>query len=337
MTTLTVMPASAQDLKSRDFERWLENTDTEWFLEYLKPSPEARARHLMGRFSDAVNGPVGRVFLCLEEDRLLAAMALKRLGWDSDHFKIEYAQIAPCCTAPGLSADRLKALHTELLKEARQWAEANGIRLLQRRLRSARVEEIRCLEDAGFRLADNIVTLWRSLVGAFPVGNADQRLACRPAQKSDLPALVAMTGGAFPHSRFVTDPHLDPVKGGEVYMRWIENVLTGGESPKSAGHVRVCTLGKEVVGYGTYRTDLKLDKQLGRRLGTLDLLVVSASHRGRGVGRYLLGDLLEAMRKDGISDVEATTWIKELASQALYKNAGMQVSDKRCTYHLWLS
>src|SRR5205085_3088272 len=142
---------------------------------------------------------------------------------------------------------------------------------------------------------------------------------------------------AFPESRFMTDPHLDRMKGDAVYVRWIENILTGRESPKSSAsvktHVRVCLLEGQVIGYGAYHTDSKLDSLLGRRLGMLDLLIVSAPHRGQGVGQYLLEDLLEFMQVNGISDVEATTWNTKQEAHVVYGRVGLSPVQQISTFH----
>ena len=341
MTTMTVMPVSAPDLNAPDFERWLAGTEPEWFLEYLSPGPEARARHLMGRFAGALAWPTGRAFLCSEGDRVLGAIALERMAWDSAHFGIECGRIATCCIAQGLSVERRRALHAELLRDALRWADEQKIRLLQRRLLASRVDETQCLGEAGFRPADSMVTMLAPLAIVAPVCGPDPRLAFRAARADDLPALLAMTRGAFPHSRFVQDPILKVSRGDEVYQRWIENLLLNQHTDKTpAGtkeEVMVCALGGAVAGYAAYRTDRALDALLGRRLGMLDLIVVDKAHRGQGIGRALLDRVMEAMRKDGIGEVEATTWTDQREALALYRRAGLQEKETLLTYHLWMN
>jgi GNAT superfamily N-acetyltransferase len=341
MTTLTVMPASASDLNALDFERWLANTEPEWFLEYLSPSPEARARHLRGRFAGALAWPAGRAFLCSEGERMLGAMALERLAWDSAHFGFECGRVAACCVTPGLNAERRRALHAELVQEALRWADEQKIRLLQRRLLSSRTDEIRCLEDAGFRLADNMVTLLASLVSTVPARKPVPRLDCRAVRSSDLPSLLVMTRGAFPHSRFVQDPVLNASRGDEVYQRWIENLLLDQHSDNTPegtkAEVMVAAVGGTVAGYATYRMDRALDERLGRRLGMLDLIVVDPAFRGQGIGRALLHQAMDQMRKDGVGDIEATTWINQREAMALYQGAGFLVKENLLTWHWWRS
>jgi len=339
MTMLTVMPVSAQDLKALDFERWLVSTEPEWFREYLSPNPQSRARYLMGRFDSALAGPDGRAFLCTEGEHIRGAIALERLAWDSEHFGVKCGRIAACCITQGLGAESRRALHAELLREALHWADANEIRLLQRRLLVSRTDEIRCLIEVGFRQADNMVTMLAPLANAAPAREPNPRLVFRDARTDDLPVLLAMTRGAFPHSRFAQDPVLGKLRGEEVYQRWIENLLLNWRSDKTpAGaktNVIACVVGETVAGYATYRTDRALDKLLERRLGLLELIVVDPAHRRQGVGRYLLDRVMEAMRKDRVSDVEATTWADQLEVLALYRDAGLQVEENLLTYHLW--
>ena len=97
----------------------------------------------------------------------------------------------------------------------------------------------------------------------------------------------------------------------------------------------VCVVGEKVVGYATYRTDRALDELLGQRLGMLELIVVDKAHRRQGIGRVLLDRVLDAMRKEGISDIEATTWMTRSDVVALYKDAGLQEKENLLTYHLW--
>lgn len=341
MTTMTVTPATKLDVRMPDFVRWLANdTEPEWFREYLSPSPKARWQYLVGRFEGVLAGRDGRAFLCTEGERILGAIALERLAWDSEHFGIECGRIAVCCIAQGLSVERRGSLHAELLREALRWADENKIRLLQRRLLVRRTDEVQCLVAAGFFQADNMVTMLAPLATVTPSHGHDPRFTSRAAHADDLQALLAMTRGAFPHSRFVKDPTLKAVGGDEVYQRWIENLLLNRGSDKTpageTAEVLVCVLGEKVVGYATYRTDRALDKLLNRRLGMLELIVVDRAHRRQGVGRYLLDCVMDAMRKAGVTDVEVTTWTDEVSGLALlYEGAGLQIEDNLLTYHLW--
>ncbi len=346
MTTLTVVPVSAQMLKERHFERWLEDTEPEWFLEYLSPNREARTRYLMGRFESTLDSADGQVFLCLEGEQIRGAIALERMVWDSDYFDIKCGRVAALCIAKGLSSEQKKTLYADLFNKAKEWMKVNGVRLLQRRVLADRSEERDYLidesvyHDQPIDQVDNMVTLSKKLprdLPCFPFREVKPQLACRPAHQNDLQALIAMTRGAFPHSRF---RQIDPVKGDALYVSWIENIVMERESPKSSGnvktHVRVCSLAGEVIGYGAYHTDSKLDNLLDRRLGMLDLFVVSAPHRNQGVGRYLLEDIMEAMRMDGISDVEATTWYTKPEALVVYQKVGLNTIQAQIyTYHLW--
>lgn len=340
MTTMTVTPATKLDVRMPDFVRWLANdTEPEWFREYLSPSPKARWQYLAGRFEGVLAGRDGRAFLCTEGERILGAIALERLAWDSEHFGIECGRIAVCCIAQGLSVERRGSLHAELLREALRWADENKIRLLQRRLLVRRTDEIQCLVAAGFFQADNMVTMLAPLANVTPSDGYDPRFTFRDARESDLEDLRLMTRGAFPDSRFVRDSRLKDAGGEEVYQRWIENLLRNQSSDKTpAGaktNVMVCVVGGTVVGYAAYRTDPALDQLLGRRLGMLDLIVVGKTHRGQGMGGGLLIHTMETMRKDGIAEVEATTWIPNSGVVAFYKRAGLQEKEHLLTYHLW--
>lgn len=348
MTTMTVTPLSAQDVKLPEFARWLANTESEWFLEYLSPNHETSARYLQSRFENALAGPGGQAFRFTEGERTLGAIAMERLDWDSKHFGIECGRVAVSCIARGLDSDRQQSLYTQMLEEALNWAEANNIRLLQRRLLFDKELEKGCLidlalkKDLDIHVADNMVTLWRPLVAhSFALTERKNKgLAFRPTEVKDLPALLEMTRGAFPDSRFVRDLRLKAAGGEEVYQRWIENLLRNRSSDKTPAGTRtnvlVCVVGATVVGYAAYRTDPALDSLLGRRLGMLDLIVVEKTYRGQGIGRELLIHTMETMQKSGISDVEATTWMN-LRSDAFYQREGLQGKAHLLTYHLWLS
>ena len=338
MTTPTVVIDTLREPVPAEFEPWLAATEPEWFREYFEPSSQARGRYLLAQFARAARDATAEIFTARGAGGvLLAAMVVCRLDWDSRHFGIECARIGPYCLTKGGNSRSRLFVHEALTERAVDWSVDHRLRLLQRRLLSRRIDEIRCLEARGFRLADNIVTLTAD-PASEPSSKGKQRdVAFRPANTDDLPALVEMTRDAFPHSRFVHDPVLNPERGRAVYVAWLEAIVTGdrsaGEKVSADTRVIVCTIRGEIGGYAVINRDPELDALLERRLGLIELFVIAERFRGRGLGSGLLRSVLQQFAGDGVDIVEASTWINGKAALGLYQKAGFSVRENLLSFH----
>lgn len=84
----------------------------------------------------------------------------------------------------------------------------------------------------------------------------------------------------------------------------------------------VAVAGEEVIGFGAL---FILNRVRGGRSGVIEDMVVSASMRGRGVGRMILASLLEEARSRGCFKVSLES---SAAAEPFYKAAGFEAAGK---------
>ena len=311
-------------LDAREMAAWLGRTSPEWFREYLRPTPEARAAYLGGRFASIAAAAHGQVWAVRRGGALAALLGYERLAWDCAHFGFECARLDVFALSRDLDAGARAAAMRLGLAQAVALARAGRVRLLSRRLLAERLNEIRLLEGLGFTLADSVLTLRRAVEGAAPESGS-----CRPPRPEDLPALRAMIGDAFPHSRFLTDPIFDRDKGRSLYVSWLDNLFAAALENTPGMRLLVAEEPSGPAGF----VALSLPEQEGEPAEIL-LVAVAEGQRGRGIGGRLMGGALRACRQEAVDQLETTTWVCAQGPLAFYQKEGFTVVENMLSFHL---
>jgi GNAT superfamily N-acetyltransferase len=304
---------------------WLAEALPEWVRDYLAPPPAERARYFAAGLERAAG--TGTV---VSADG--AVLGIEPMEWDTRHFGIPCARLAPICIRPSASLAEQGATLAHLVDQALRWCRGHGVRFLLRRMVAARSAEAAIFEARGFRLVDAIVTLTAAADGA--PGNG----IC-PLAERDLPALRRIVGEAFTHSRFLADRRLDPIKAGQVYVHWLDGLATGtgsGEKPGVGAAVLVARDGDDAAGFIALRCDPTQDSVFGERLAFIELFAVATASRGRGHGARLLAAAKSWARAVGASLVEASTWAASAAALRSYRGAGFEMRDTLLSFHCHL-
>lgn len=98
-------------------------------------------------------------------------------------------------------------------------------------------------------------------------------------------------------------------------------LLTSGETPL------VATLGKDIVGLCGLHRMLALHRD--QPVGRVNILIVTAAARGRGIGRLLLEEAERRLRKLGCGRIEITVGEERHAAQAFYRGLGYERTSIR--------
>lgn len=250
------------------------------------------------------------------------AAAWCALPWDSDNFGVRMARLDLLWTRnedPG----RMGGLLDQVLQDLR----GRGIQHLAYRTDMARIVTIRLLEERGFRLVDGLHTLCCEPQPFHP------GLAVRDYRPSDRDALLAMAAAGFQrtHTRYGSDPHLDPRKAAETYVRWTENCLSG----QRGDWVGVRVLEGEPVGFIACLLHRLRDEPEPVTVGVIDILAVHAQFQGRGVGV----DLVRAAQNWlGARSTLLTTGTRCDNAQAIamFTRAGYRIHSSKVGVHAWL-
>ena len=188
---------------------------------------------------------------------------------------------------------------------------------------AAELEAIRAVEDAGFRLVDQRMTLARPLSSAHEVVPS-----IREATSEDVPALEALAAVSHTDSRFFADPRFARERCAELYRRWISRSCLEGFADV------VLTEGAvgEPSSYITCQRDAA-SPQIGR----IGLIAVDDAHQGRGVGRRLIAGALHWFAKAGVVEVDVATQARNIRAQRLYQRSGFQSQSSSLWYHKWFT
>lgn len=340
MSAAGLVAVSPEELGSDTMRDWLGKSAPELFREYLNPSNAARSALLSRRFRRILDTG-GKVFALRGGEGCVALLGYEPLEWDSQHFGIPCARLSPYCHIDGVSGMRLSEVHDIMIGHGVELARGNGISLLQRRLLSRRLDEIRALELSGFHLADNVVTLCGSIkrILASRSKKADG-VAYRASRAGDLPSLQDITRGAFPFSRFVTDRILARSLGDDLYVEWLAghfneaSRLSGKKSAKKG--IIVAVVEGRIAGYAAHDLDQDSKHLFGKCIGTIELIVVAPGFQGKGIGQSLFRKAARTLGDSGAEVLESSTWINQRVALASNQKAGLRVCENLFTYHLHL-
>lgn len=140
----------------------------------------------------------------------------------------------------------------------------------------------------------------------------------RPVLEEDIEPLSEISGTAFSKSRFASDPLLDKEKVSELYSLWVENAFLNGEKTLLTTDLRegfvICDLSEEIC--------------------HIDLLAVSESARGKGIGQKLLCEVQRLAFEKGCTEMLVGTQAANVSALRLYEKCGFRVAFTSQTYHL---
>lgn len=233
------------------------------------------------------------------------------LSWDSEHFGVRIARL------DGDHHDRAG------LEPALASCIAQQIACAYCLVPAAELAGIRAVEEAGFRLVDQRITLSRQVEPAQePVPSI------RKATSADVSALEAIAATSHTDTRFFADPHFERARCAALYRRWIANscvegyadaVLTEGEVGAPAGYIS-CHI-----------------DAASPRSGRIGLIAVGEKHQGKGVGGRLVAGALHWFANAGVVEIDVATQGKNIRAQRLYQGAGFKSQTSALWYHKWFT
>lgn len=152
-------------------------------------------------------------------------------------------------------------------------------------------------------------------------GPADAEDSMRPREQE---AVCALARRLFTETRFSRDPRFPLPCVRELYAEWVRQDSVG-----CTPGCQVIRADNEIIGFVTGRTDPSDATQ-----GSIGLLGVAESYRGRGVGTAMLDHVCRAFVKTGVKRVTVVTQETNVASCRLYERGG-RVIARGFWYHRW--
>lgn len=237
------------------------------------------------------------------------------LPWDSQFFGLRIARARP---------GRLSA---EVVEQILAWCQQHQIECLYFLADSDHNETVTLAETHGFHLVDVRLTLQCDLQSWGEASPPSSQSSLRPCQPDDLPALQAIAGNSYQHSRFYFDAHFSHQDCARLYETWIKNSCQG-----YADHVWVAEEDGRPVGFITCH----LPKEQGiAAAAQIGLLGVAEQARGSGLGRLLVNGALGWFHSQGVVRVQVVTQGRNLAAQRLYQRCGFVTYNLQLWYHKW--
>lgn len=234
------------------------------------------------------------------------------LPWDSDFFGRRIARI----NGSYLDAERLQRII--------EWVEQESVECLYYLASADDTQSMYLAEDAGMRFRDIRVTFERSLREYIsPEPMPDLRLSI-PA---DAKALTPLARNSHHDTRFFADPHFSEERCASLYEIWLKRSILD----NYADAVFVAEIDDRPVAYVSCHLDHEA------KTGSIGILAVDESARGRGLGRHLVDRALVYMVSAGMQWATVVTQGRNIAAQRLYMRSGFLIQRMDVWYHWWLN
>ena len=234
------------------------------------------------------------------------------LDWESDYYAYRLARV------DGEQMDAARC--AEILA----WCQREGIEGLFFLAQADDAVTNQTAAEHGFVLRGIRVTLdWEAVERAalsLPAG-----LTIRLAQAADVPALEAIADGAYPTSRYCSDPHFPAATSAAMYTTWIRISFT----EQFADAVFVAERGGEILGFSTCDVDLPAHE------GSIPLVGIAEKARGQGIGTHLMHYIQDWFVQQQIKHVIVVADGANIAALRLYEKCGFRTRQVQLWYHKW--
>ena len=230
---------------------------------------------------------------------------VERLDWDSVFFGAGVGRVLDGVAAADIAA---------AVAEARQ-GDLDCVYLLA----PAEDDElVAAAEEQGFRLRGIRIELQRTVLG-HPTGTQGLRLG----NEQDLEKLAPIARERFRTTRFFNDPHFPRERSAELYVEWLRRGLSGDPN-------RQTLIAADDRGFVTCHLDAATSS------GTIELIAVSESASGRGLGRTLVAGAGSVFAEHSLSHARVVTDGSNIEAQRLYQACGYRTTKICMWLHIWM-
>lgn len=286
------------------------------------------ARLVTARIQRTLDTPGTAAWSATRDGALAGFATLLPLAWDSDVLGFPAARVE-LYAAGEYAAARTAA--ASLLEAAREGARAAGLQHLSARVDAADDAAVHALESAGYLNVDALVT-FSAAPAALPPRRALSGVEFRRASAADAAALGELAAGSFRDGRFHADPSIPPDRAREVYRRWAAACCDG----SAADAVIAATIDGRAAGFVACRLTADPAVFLPGPAGTIPLIAVDRSARGRGVGAGLVAHAGAWFAGEGAAVVEVGTQVRNVAAARLYEGCGFRLGDSALSFRLMI-
>ena len=179
-------------------------------------------------------------------------------------------------------------------------------------------EQLMLLQENNANLVDSKVVFHK-----FLDSKRDHVMLSEFKSTDSLSQIVELAIQSGHKSRFKLDENFEEEKFEEMYKIWINKSV----NDKSATKVFVYRDHKKLGGFVTV--------DISNSVGTIGLIAVDESLRGRGIGAKLVKQVESFLLQSNISELEVTTQLDNNGACEFYKQLGFKIKETTNIYHLW--
>jgi ribosomal protein S18 acetylase RimI-like enzyme len=271
----------------------------------------------------------GSILIVKEQDKTVGLLSFERSDWDSDHFGFDISKITHLLSL-GSYHEALN-IKEKLISDMLQRSLGALSLHVSTRVNKENLSSIHALEGKSFRLMDVLVTCCFDL-RKRQIKNIENQISIRPFRQDELPRLKELAWACFGYKRVATDRfHADPTlpkeKSDELYVEWLNTLIS---DPSS--EVFVAESDGNPVGFNVCTLNKPLNERLGVRFGTVVLTAVKPSERRKNAATSLLSHSLNWFNGK-VDIVETGGQVSNYAILRAWWKLGFKIIKSQCTFH----
>ena len=284
--------------------------------------PEDEAR----RLAALADSPDAFLSLIEQDQSPAAAGLVSLLDWDTGFFGFPCAAVEALYAA-GRGPSRYEALG-RVVSELVAWCRQREVGFIVAKVPGPDPLVCQALEAAGFYLTDTGVTLARVPGPISETKEVTPELTW--AQQAGDPAEIArIFNSLFFDGRFYHDPRIPEETADRLWETAIYNQVRG-----EADRILFLLSAGRPIGLASIKdTDAGPDRT--EKVGRLFIFGLLPSHRGRGLGKPLLAELLRRIQ-DQYQRLEVGTSTYNLPALRVYQFLGFVLQGFHASLHCWL-
>jgi len=256
--------------------------------------------------------------LAKKPHRALGLVVSENADWDTTHFGKRMGKMTLAIFDDTVG-------HAQRSKLIRDSFEDSELDMVTARVNLGDFATIHALEAEGAILTDVLFSFRFDTTSsnAIITGSKEE---IGLARRNDAKALIKLGGSVFTIDRFHADPHIPSKASDQLYSKWVANSLRG-----LADVVLVARVHEEIAGFITCKLH-QINEDC--KYGVIDLVAVSPSYRGKGIGSHLVRSALDWFRPR-VPTVYVGTQGANLGAIRLYEKSGFSHVCSEATLHLW--
>ena len=262
---------------------------------------------------------------------VFGAIVAEKSAWDSSHFGFGVGKIKRVVVSDILKGQNVLGAREVLIKSCMKWMKRNEVKCIMTRVDLDSVDDILAYGKNGFQLADVLVTFHLDIHAVNPASDSrsGESIIIRPSRPEDVATLMEIARTSFTKDHFHRDLHFPQDKSDELFAKWVDNCCNG-----LANIVLVAAeKNKEPCGFITCRTEEVGPKS---KYGVIDLVAVSPSRQGRGIGTRLVREaVIWFERAQNVQSIFVGTQANNISSIRTYEKVGFRLLCTELTLHKW--